>query len=801
MALASGVAHAGSGEAPPQQGKTVEFNPAFLPGGLAMKIDLSRYSRGNPVIPGTYDADIWLNGAWQARRSVRFAANDSASDAMPCLSPADLISFGVALSAGAAENDDTCRSPGDHVSGATASFDVSEQRLDIEVPQALLMRHRPGVVPVDQRDAGISSGLLGWRLRLHRSTLGKRSRMARFLAQESGINAGSWRIRGAGAWSASRYTRRHVYIERQVEAWQSQWRMGELNVADGAFTPIRMRGVSLASDARMSDDAVTGYKPTARGIARTHARVRVMQGGVLINEISVPPGPFVIDDLPGLGRGGDLDVTVEEEDGGRTSFRVPFFAMPDLLGEGRVEAAFAAGRAGKLSGQEGKVVQGTWRRGFAGRTTLYTGGRHWAGSTSLLLGGAIDTLSGAFAVDFTGSRIATGSVTRRRRHTRAWRARHGRRWQDGTSMWVSLVRERGVALPGFDGGRGYAEGASIADERMDIALQRDIASGGVIGLNVSQWRTRRHLLSRRSAFGKSYALAWSRGWRRATFDVSLRHAVDEASAHLAVSVPLGVPLAPSFSLTGHGSRHDGSRLQVGLAGTSGADSELGYGAFLGQGARGDRRVGVSASHLSGAGESSVALDRTATAHTESFSSSGAFVIHRHGITRAQRLGEAMALVCAPGAAGARLPAAAGARLDRRGYGVVSNLAPFRRNAVDIDPTGLSLDVRLMSTRQRVAPTAGALVTLPFDTEVGRTALLIARRPDGSPPAFGADVLDEQGRSVGVVGQAGHIFVRNVAAGALLTIRWSDKPEDLCVAQVAGDGEAVHGLVRLAGVCR
>src|SRR6187402_767311 len=186
MALASGVAHAGSGEAPPQQGKTVEFNPAFLPGGLAMKIDLSRYSRGNPVMPGTYDADIWLNGGWQARRSVRFAANDSASDAMPCLSPADLISFGVALSAGAAENDDTCRSPGDHVSGATASFDVSEQRLDIEVPQALLMRHRPGVVPVDQRDAGISSGLLGWRLRLHRSTLGKRSRMARFLAQESG---------------------------------------------------------------------------------------------------------------------------------------------------------------------------------------------------------------------------------------------------------------------------------------------------------------------------------------------------------------------------------------------------------------------------------------------------------------------------------------------------------------------------------------------------------------------------------------------------------------------------------------
>ena len=756
-----------------------------------MKIDLSRYSRGNPVVPGTYDADVWLNGAWQVRRSVRFGANDATSDATPCLSRADLISFGVALSADTAANDGTCQPLSDYVPGATARFDVSEQRLDIEVPQAALMRHRSGLVPVDQRDAGIPSALLGWRLSLHRSTMGRRSRTTRFLSHEAGINAGSWRVRGAGAWSASRYKRRHVYVERQVEAWRSQWRVGELTVADGAFTPVRMRGMSLASDARMSDDASVAYKPMVRGVARTHARVRVMQGGVLINEVSVPPGPFVIDDLPGLGGGGDLDVTVEEDDGGRTSFRVPFFAMPDLLGEGHTEAAVSAGLARTAMGRNGKVMQGTWRRGFAGHTSLYTGGRYWAGSTSLLLGGAIDTLVGAFAIDFTGSRLASRSPMDRRGHARAWRVRHGRRWQDGTSMWVGLIRERGGTLPG----------SAITDERIDVALQRDLASGGVISVNLSQWRTRRHLQSRRLASDRSYALAWSRGWRRATFDVSLRHAVDEASAHMAVSIPLGVPSAPSFSLTGHGNRHDGSRLQVGLAGTRGAEGELGYGAYLGQGAKGDRRVGLSASHLSGAGESSVALDRTVSAHAESFSTSGALVVHRHGITRAQRLGEAMALVHAAGAAGARLPTATGVRLDRRGYGVVSNLAPFRRNAVDIDPTGLSLDVGLKSTRQRVAPTAGALVSLPFDTDVGRTALLVAHRPDGSPPAFGADVLDEQGRSVGVVGQAGHIFVRDVTAGAWLTIRWSDLPEGRCVIQVAGDGEAVRGLARLAGECR
>jgi outer membrane usher protein len=128
------------------------------------------------------------------------------------------------------------------------------------------------------------------------------------------------------------------------------------------------------------------------------------------------------------------------------------------------------------------------------------------------------------------------------------------------------------------------------------------------------------------------------------------------------------------------------------------------------------------------------------------------------------------------------------------------LSPFRWNAVEIDPTGMSLDVSLSSTRRRVAPTAGALVLVSFDTEVGRTSLLVARRADGSPPRFGADVLDGQNRSVGVVGQAGNIFVRDVTPGSVLTIRWGDRAEDRCVVRAEGSGDAARGLTRLMGVC-
>jgi outer membrane usher protein len=90
--------------------------------------------------------------------------------------------------------------------------------------------------------------------------------------------------------------------------------------------------------------------------------------------------------------------------------------------------------------------------------------------------------------------------------------------------------------------------------------------------------------------------------------------------------------------------------------------------------------------------------------------------------------------------------------------------------------------------------------VPFETDVGRTSLLVARLADGSPPAFGADVLDGQGRSVGVVGQAGNIFVRNVVPGAPLTIRWGNRPTDRCMVTAGKDGEAAQGLARLTGVC-
>src|SRR5690349_15304946 len=73
----------------------VEFNSSFLQGGN--KIDVSRFSRGNPVLPGDYVVDLQINGRWERRTSVRFIAQPDSDIALPCIDRALIGRIGLDL--------------------------------------------------------------------------------------------------------------------------------------------------------------------------------------------------------------------------------------------------------------------------------------------------------------------------------------------------------------------------------------------------------------------------------------------------------------------------------------------------------------------------------------------------------------------------------------------------------------------------------------------------------------------------------------------------------------------------------
>lgn len=766
-----------------QDGKTVDFDASFLPGGSAMTVDLSRFRQGNAVLPGVYDVDLWLNDEWQARRSLRFVEREPGSDAVPCLARAELEQAGLAA-AHMPGDDDPCEPLGRRVPGARTHLDIAEQRLDVEIPQALLVRRRRDVPPRHQWDQGVAAGLLGWRLTMQDASSRGRHRRSLFMADDAGFNIGPWRLRHSGAVTARHYRSTQTFLQHPFDALDASWRAGDLSLAGDLFEPLRGRGIELASDARMNPRGTIGYTPVVRGVASSRARVRISQGGTLLRELSVPAGPFVLDDLPASAQGGHLVVDIEEERGDRRQIRVPYSSMPELLSESEHRFAVAVGRSPSAGRRDAPLVQALWRQGVSHGVTLYAGHRRLRGARWLAAGAAIDTRHGGFSLDGMQASGRRGRLGEFR-----WRGRYGLRWREDNLL--SAGATYGMTQGGSRRGMPMRSRTRISrvrrgrEQRVDMLYQRSLGDhGGALGVGLS------HLSRSGDVSVSDFALTWSRFWASAALDLSLRRSHRRGAAggrssgategQVSVSVPLDGATRRAQARFAWRAEERGGEWQAGVTGAIQEHRGWAYAASMASGKATGGRFDASASRASGGGDIGLAISRSTGASSASLSASGAAIVHTGGVTLAPHLGETMGLVRARHATGARLAASSVGQIDGRGYAVLPDLAPYRWNHVDIDPTGLPLGITFAATQARVVPTAGAIVLLPFDTEAHPTVLIAGRMRDGMPLPFGAEVIDGQGRSMGFVGQGGRALVRWDENPLPITVRWSGAGAGRCV---------------------
>lgn len=80
--------------------------------------------------------------------------------------------------------------------------------------------------------------------------------------------------------------------------------------------------------------------------------------------------------------------------------------------------------------------------------------------------------------------------------------------------------------------------------------------------------------------------------------------------------------------------------------------------------------------------------------------------HPYGVTFSQQQGDTLALVRAPGAAGAKVQNNTGVRTDWRGYAVVPYVGTYRKNRIALDTETLGGDVDIDTNTQTVIPTQG-----------------------------------------------------------------------------------------------
>lgn len=808
----------------------VEFNSDFLQG-TGQKIDTTRFARGNPVLPGSYMVDLAVNGQWIARTMVDFITMTSGAGAAPCIDSAilsrietDLAALPAATRVGLESA--RCADLTGTIAGASVEFDQSALRLSISLPQAMLRRKARGFVKPESWQKGVPSVTLAYDTSVFRVESSGTNAISVYAGLTGGMNLGNWHIRERGSLSGTngswRYQNVAAYLQRDLPGIKSALTIGD-TFSDGAvFDSFGFRGIMLASDDRMRPESQQGYAPIVRGTARTNARVRITQNGTLLLETAVSPGPFEIDDLYPTGYGGDLLVTVLEADGTQQSFTVSYASLVGLLRPRVLRYSIAAGDL-TLNGKRssGHFFQGTLQYGATNNLTAYAGVAVASGYASGLIGAAFNTPLGAIALDAT---VAEAHITPLNVDQGYSVRLSYSKVVPGilTNVSVAAYRHSSSGFWAMDDAMAARQASGTGEVAMRfIQRQRDrIAAnisqnlGGAWGnlyLNgsiTSYWDEVGSRLQVQAGYSNvarlgdlnlNYGLSYGRQRNDATRRTEDRLLL---SLSLALNRGLNAPRVTANLVNDRSQGHSQTGAQISLAGTLGAGQEFNYNANLNLD-QGKAAFGIGAGYRAPFAMLSASASRSAAFNQFSFGASGGLVVHPGGVTLANQLGDTVGLVEAPGAKGAAVSAASGARVDGAGYAVVPYLVPYRLNEIDLDPRELALDVELKNTRQQVAPRANAVVMLKYETVSGQGVLITGRLPDGSPVPFGADVLDETRAQIGIVGQDGQIFLRAIPDAGALVVQWGPSDDSRCRLsyRLPSSRKGNPPIVKLDAVCR
>ncbi|WP_409422217.1 fimbria/pilus outer membrane usher protein [Pseudaeromonas sp. ZJS20] len=789
--LVSGALLLGSGGC--QLAQAVEFDASFLQLQGGERLDLARLAQG-PLPPGRYELDLWLNDQSRGRHPIRIDSG-GASPLHPCLTAALLAQLGIrppedpALQQALADPR-ACPAPESLDPLAQWRYDGNQLALYLTLPQARLLKSPANTGPWQR---GITAGLLQYDLNQYHYGTSERTTDQRYLGLEGGLNWQAWRLRHRSTLSqrdqaATDWNNLETNLWRSLPSWQSRLTLGQANTQGQFFDSLGYRGVSLAADPRMLSDQAQGFAPQIRGQARSHARISVHQQGRLLYQTTVPPGEFVIDDLYATGYGGDLEVTVLEADGSQQTFTVANNGLPQLLRAGQHRFALTLGRTDVADADtQAALLEGSWHQGLSNLASVYLGSQLSEHYSAGLWGLALNSPWGALALDLTAA-VPHEDQTRQR-----WRARYSRQWTD-TDTHLTITGQH-YRQPGY---QSLADSLRRSDSettpdpwqgdsphnRLDLTMNQPLGRlGGSLYLSGSWLASWEH---HRQWYGQ---LGYQRQWGPVGLNLSASRSgasswSPENRYQLTLSLPLGQQAYPqtlNLMLNHSSSQHWQS--QAYLSGSGGPLIPWSYGLSTARWQESGQTHHTLGANGQWRGQK-LALSGSVSGDNQqqrqySLGARGALLLHPDGLLASRDLGESIAIIQAPGAAGAHLRSWPDIQLDADGIAVAPYLTPFRQNTLELDPAGMDPNVELLSTQQQVSPDAGAVMLLQFASRQGFPVLLSAALADGQPLPFGAQVRDEQGEAVGAVIQGGQLYARVNSRQGRLLVSWGEQTDAQC----------------------
>lgn len=811
------------------------FNPAFLNDGLsnATISDLSRFENSTYQLPGTYRVTLQVNDHYFSTQDINFIEKPNTGDStglFPCLNFEMLENIGINVNQYEellAVKNEKCIDFPSIIKESSYNFLFDQQKLILRFPQASLKHQAKGYIPPSEWENGITGLFTNYYLSGFNNT--KANNNSLYISLDSGLNLGSWQFRNTSNFSYNsnsnasnqEWNNIRTSLQKEIIPIKSQIIIGDSSTRNDIFDSFNFRGINLLSSEAMYPDSQQGYAPTVRGVAQTNARVIIKQNGYIVQQLNVQPGPFIIDDLNPNSVSGNLDVTIEEDNGTVQNYTIPYSTLPIFQREGRTKYNILAGeyRSGIKNQDNPRVVQATAIHGLKHGYSIYAGTQLSKSYQSALIGvGSNLGKFGAISLDVTNakSELADGS-NHKGQSVRFLYAKSLN--QSGTTFRllgyrystkgfytlsdVAYTRMSDFEIEEINDDNinnsiitGYYNLYNAKKGRFEVNLSHSLGENGSLffsGNQQSYWGTNKT--------DEWFQFGYSRLWHGLNLSLTVSHTkyaeLIEKDTVISgnISFPLSIffrksnldrnPFRNSYitAATSH-SAHNTNTSSIGINGTLLDQKNLSYSVSQGYTNSNTGNTGnigaISLSYQGGSGTVSAGYNYNKYSNQFTYSAAGSALIHANGITFGQSLGETAILVKAPGAKNVNIENYIGVQTDRRGYALIPYATAYRENRIALDTNSFSNNLTIHNNVKSVVPIQGAIARASFKTDIGLRALATISHKEKSIPYL-SKVIQTDSNIQSIADSDGLVYLTGLSPKGTLKITWGQKEDEQCSA--------------------
>lgn len=650
------------------------------------------------------------------------------------------------------------------VAGEFHVVDPQQMRLEVTLPPeafATTPLNAEQAAPAGPRSPSPLAAIIGYDANL--GVEGSTGRTQSSLLLDAAVGAGDFNCRSRHLWRDS-----VGGVARLDTACTVDWpeRALALAVGDGITrhavlsAPVRYGGVRFGTDYALQPYLYTQPVLELEGVARLPSVLEIWIEQQLALRAEVPPGTFVLDNLPLLTGTGRIEAVIVDALGRRTVVSQPFYTDPVLLRPGLTDWAVELGwlRPGAFEDDRYTDPFGlmTWKRGLSTRLTLEARaemrerGVVLGGSAYANLGGWGVLEAGAAASDFDGRRGRAGVLGYTYR---------GRDW--------SIGLRRTMRSPGY---------SDLAWPVPGLAPRRETVVGGGVRLGAASLSL--NAAAREGADGARQSLATTAlsmpaGPGYVTLTATrIFHPRRESTVLALYTLPLDSGDTVSARLV-----HEDGSLLPGVAYQRSPPLGPGIGYRGGV----ERRADGAAANLdllwrNERGELDASVQYARDQVDARIGASGAVVVTRGGVFAAPDDGGSFALVSIP-APGARVlhDNQVVSATDRRGRALLSRVRAFQRNRIAIAVEDLPINVRLALPELDVVPGRRQVALAQFDAVAVQYLAANLTLANGNHVPVGANA--QIGDAAFPVGHGGLLFAEVPLDRTDIVVTWQGR--ELC----------------------